>query len=67
MFDPLVTQMKAIYARPDGNTEFAGALLRPGADAMQEMMKGDGATILKSIFEAAKEAGRQLVKEGKIS
>jgi multimeric flavodoxin WrbA len=67
MFDPLVTQMKAIYARPDGNTEFVGALLRPGADAMQEMMKGDGATILKSIFEAAKEAGRQLVKEGKIS
>jgi multimeric flavodoxin WrbA len=67
MFDPLVTQMKAIYARPDGNTEFVGALLRPGADAIQEMMKGDGATILKSIFEAAKEAGRQLVKEGKIS
>jgi len=67
MFDPLVTQMKAIYARPDGNTEFAGALLRPGADAMREMMKGDGAVILKSIFEAAKEAGRQLVKEGKIS
>ena len=67
MFDPLVTQMKAIYARPDGNTEFAGALLRPGADAMREMMKGDETTILKSIFEAAKEAGRQLVKEGKIS
>ena len=67
MFDPLVTQMKAIYARPDGNTEFAGALLRPGADAMREMMKGDGAVILESIFEAAKEAGRQLVKEGKIS
>jgi multimeric flavodoxin WrbA len=67
MFDPLVAQMRALYARPGGNTEFVGALLRPGADPMREMMKGDGATVLKSIFEAAKEAGRQLVKEGKIS
>jgi NH3-dependent NAD+ synthetase len=31
------------------------------------MMKGDGAAELTSIFVAAKEAGRQLVKEGKIS
>ena len=67
MFDPLVSQMKAIYARPGGNTEFAGALLRPGADPMWDMMKGDGAAALTSIFVAAKEAGRQLVKEGKIS
>lgn len=67
MFDPLISQMKALYARPGGNTEFVGALLRPGADAMQDMIKGDGAAVLKSIFEAAKEAGRQLVKDGKIS
>jgi multimeric flavodoxin WrbA len=67
MFDPLLAQMKAIYARPGGNTEFAGALLRPGADPMRDMMKGDGAKVLGSIFGAAKEAGRQLVKEGKIS
>lgn len=66
MFDPLVAQMKALYARPGGNTEFAGALLRPGADPMRDMMKGDGAVVLESIFEAAKEAGIQLVKEGKI-
>lgn len=67
MFDPLISQMKALYARPGGNTEFVGALLRPGADAMQDMIKGDGAAVLKSISEAAKEAGRQLVKDGKIS
>ena len=67
MFDPLVVQMNAIYARPGGSTEFVGALLRPGADPMREMMKGDGAAVLKSIFGAAKEAGRQLVMEGKIS
>jgi multimeric flavodoxin WrbA len=67
MFDPLVAQMKALYARPGGNTEFVGALLRPGADPMRDMMKGDGSAVLESIFEAAKESGRQLVKEGKIS
>lgn len=67
MFDPLISQMKALYARPGGNTEFVGALLRPGADAMRDMINGDGAAVLKSIFEAAKEAGRQLVKDGKIS
>jgi multimeric flavodoxin WrbA len=67
MFDPLVAQMNALYARPGGSTEFVGALLRPGADPMREMMKGGRSGVLKSIFEAAKAAGRQLVKEGKIS
>jgi multimeric flavodoxin WrbA len=67
MFDPLIAQMKALYARPDVNTEFVGALLRPGADAMKELMNSDGKAALNSVFEAAKEAGRQLVKEGKIS
>lgn len=67
MFDPLVAQMKAIYARPGGNTEFVGALLRPGAEPMRDMLKGDGASVMASIFGAAKEAGRQLVEEGKIS
>ena len=67
MFDPILAQMKAIYARPDGSSEFAGALLRPGADAMREMMKGDGRAIMEGIFRAAEEAGRQLANEGKIS
>src|SRR5512137_2720166 len=67
MFDPLLAQMKAISTRPDGSSDFAGALLRPGAETMREMIKGEGRAILESIFKAAKEAGRQLVNEGKIS
>jgi putative NADPH-quinone reductase len=67
MFDPLIAQMKALYARPGGNTEFAGALLRPGADPMRDMMKDERAPVVTGIFEAAKDAGRQLAREGKIS
>jgi multimeric flavodoxin WrbA len=45
--------------------EFAGALLRPHADALRPMMEmGEP---LDDIFEAAKEAGRQLVRDGKMS
>ncbi len=67
MFEPLLVQMKALYARPDGNSDFAGALLRPGADGMREMMKTKGMELVEGIFRSAKEAGHQLVKEGKIS
>ena len=67
MFDPLLVQMKAIYARPEEGSEFVGALLRPGADAMREMTKGEGRAMLDSVFKAAKEAGRQLIKDGRIS
>lgn len=67
MFDPLIVQMKALYARPDGSSEFVGALLRPGADAMREMLKGEGRSLVESVFKAAKDAGQRLVEEGKIS
>jgi hypothetical protein len=45
--------------------EFAGALLRPHGEAMSILL-GMGEAI-GDIFEAAKEAGRQLVKEQKMS
>ena len=45
--------------------EFAGALLRPHGPALKGMLEG-GAPV-DDIFEAAKEAGRQLVKDGKMS
>jgi hypothetical protein len=50
-----------------GNTasEFAGALLRPHGEAMPGMLKRG--IPIDDIFEAAKEAGRQLVKEQKMS
>ncbi len=67
MFEPLLVQMKTIYTRPDGISDFAGALLRPGADGMREMMKTKGMEQVKGVFQSAKEAGRRLVKEGKIS
>ena len=47
------------------SAEFAGALLRPHGGAMSGMLKM-GAPV-GDIFEAAKEAGRQLVKEGEMS
>ena len=67
MFDPLLQQMKALYSRPEGSSDFAGALLRPMADGMKEMIKAGETRLVEGIFRAAKEAGRQLAKEGKIT
>jgi multimeric flavodoxin WrbA len=67
MFDPLLGQMKALYVRPDTSSDFAGALLRPMAEGMKEMIKAGERGLVDSIFQSAKEAGRQLVKEGRIS
>jgi multimeric flavodoxin WrbA len=62
-FDPLIVHMKAICKNL--SAEFSGALLRPHGEAMPGMLEM-GAPI-GDIFEAAKEAGRQLVKEEKMS
>ena len=67
MFDPLLAQMNALYSMPDVNSEFVGALLRPMADGMKEMIKAGETGSIDEVFKAAKEAGRQLVKEGRIS
>ncbi len=67
MFDPLLMQMKAIYTRPDGSNDFAGALLRPMAEGVKEMIKAGETGLVDGIFRAAREAGRQLAKEGTIS
>ena len=67
MFDPLLVQMKALYTRPDGSSDFAGALLRPMAEGVKEMVKAGETGLVEGVFQAAKEAGRQLAKEGKIS
>ena len=64
MFDPLLIQMKALYNRPDGSSDFAGALLRPMAEGMKEMMKAGETGLVEGIFRAAREAGRQLVQRG---
>ncbi|VVB70777.1 Iron-sulfur flavoprotein [uncultured archaeon] len=66
MFDPLLVQFRALYARPDGSSDFAGALLRPMADGMKEMIKAGETGRLEGIFRAAKEAGHRLISEGSI-
>jgi multimeric flavodoxin WrbA len=67
MFDPLLMQMKTLYNRPDGSSDFAGALLRPMAEGMKEMVKAGEKALVEAIFRAAREAGHQLIKEGRIS
>lgn len=67
MFDPLLLQMKAIYDRPDGSSSFVGALLRPMADGVREMIKAGETGLVDGVFRAARDAGRQLAKDGIIS
>ena len=67
MFDPLLAQMNTLYSMPEANSVFVGALLRPMADGMKEMIKAGETRLVDEVIQAAKEAGLQLVKEGKIS
>jgi len=62
-FDPLLVHVKAFCK--NAAKEFAGALLRPHGEALRPMMKLG--ISLDDVFEAAREAGRQLVKNGKMS
>lgn len=62
-FDPLIVHMKAICKNL--SAEFSGALLRPHGEAIAGML--EMGVQIGDIFEAAKEAGRQLAKEQKIS
>jgi multimeric flavodoxin WrbA len=67
MFDPILAQMKAIYTKPDGSSDFAGALLRPMADGMKEIIMSQQRGLVEGVFQAAREAGYSLFREGKIS
>ena len=62
-FDPLLAHIHAMTKAPP--SEFAGALLRPHGEALRAMLKM-GAPV-NDVVEAAKDAGRQLVRNGKIS
>ena len=61
-FDLVVAQMKSFCAQVDH--EFAGALLRPHAFALPHMMSLGKETA--HVREAARQAGRQLAKEGRM-
>jgi len=62
-FDLLVAHMKALCFHAE--REYAGALLRPHGPVFKSMME-KGAPV-NDIFDAAKKAGEQLVKDGMIS
>jgi hypothetical protein len=62
-FDPLLVHIKAMCKNAD--REFAGALLRPHGGVLRRMLQ-EGISI-NDILDAAREAGRQLVAEGKMS
>jgi multimeric flavodoxin WrbA len=61
-FDPLLVHMQAV-SRNLGR-EFSGALLRPHGPALKPMMQ-QGMPV-NDVLEAAKEAGRQLIKDGRM-
>jgi multimeric flavodoxin WrbA len=62
-FDPLLVHMKAVCRNMGG--EFAGALLRPHGPALKGMM--DMGMPVDDVLASAKEAGRQLVEDGRMS
>jgi multimeric flavodoxin WrbA len=62
-FVSLLAHMKAICENTD--LEFAGALLRPHGPTLNMMLKM-GAQV-QDVLDAAKDAGRQLVTEGKMA
>ena len=59
-FDPLIAHVKAVCRNV--NMEFAGALLRPHGPALKSMV--DKGEPVSDVFEAAREAGHQLVRDG---
>lgn len=59
-FDPMVMHLKA--ACKNLGKEFAGAVLRPQSSGMLDTSEGK----LDDVFAAAREAGRQFVRDGKI-
>jgi hypothetical protein len=62
-FDLLVDHVRAFCEHAERG--FAGALLRPHAPALRPMME-QGAPV-EDVFQAAQEAGRQLVEQGEMS
>jgi multimeric flavodoxin WrbA len=61
-FDLLIEQIKALCEHAE--REFAGALVRPHGPAFSSMFKNNDN--VEDILNAAREAGRQLIKEGKM-
>jgi multimeric flavodoxin WrbA len=62
-FDPLVAHIAAVCQHV--KREFAGALLRPHGGTLRDLLKlGEP---VDNVLDAAREAGRELVRDGKMS
>jgi len=62
-FDAMFTHLRAFSGGADA--EFVGALLRPHAEVLRPML--ETGEPVKDILDAAREAGRQLVNDGRLS
>ncbi len=61
-FDLLIGQVKALVEHAEW--EYAGALLRPHGEIMKPIIESGVA--IDDIFEASIEAGRQMIKNGRM-
>jgi len=62
-FEPLVAQVKGFSRHVD--REFVGALLRPHGQTLRDLLRRDEG--VDDVLEAAREAGRQIASEGRVS
>ena len=62
-FEPMISHIKA-YCK-NANSEFAGALIRPHGEALRTML--EMGMPVKDVIDASKEAGLQLVRDGRMS
>ena len=62
-FEPLVAQVKGFSRHVD--REFVGALLRPHGQTLRDLLGRDEGG--DDVLEAAREAGRELAGEGRVS
>ena len=62
-FEPLVAQVKGFCRHVD--REFVGALLRPHGQTLRDILRRGEP--VDDVLEAAREAGRQLAREGRVS
>ncbi len=62
-FDPLIVHMQAVSKNL--GREFSGALLRPHGPALRAMMSQE--MPVNDVLDAARDAGRQLAKDGRMN
>lgn len=62
-FDPLIMHVKAMCKNL--SLKYAGALLRPHGEALGYMVRGGYP--VQDVLEAAKQAGKELVREGRMN